>query len=443
MEEWVHRERCSVQLRSMRASTILIQGALLAILSDGCRSAPPPTDDARTAASATDTAASSEPAAPQRIRTIVSGALTTCAIFDDGHVACWGWSMNGHTSDPREQWLGPHPAPLRAPPTAERFALALGGGHACTVIGDKLSCWGLNDFGELGDRTTESRLTPLLVPGMAPAISASLGRYFTCALTADERVFCWGANHQGELGCDGGLICRNVEHRAAGSGGIPREIAGAAGAASIAAGPEYACEITKSGDVLCWGSNRDEQMSDGSNGYFTEPTAVEGVHGVRSLALGEGHACALLDTGEVQCWGRNGPSEGQCGAGEPRRTKVSDDTGKLIFPLHSRPAIVKGLPRALQIVAGIDHTCALVEGAKVDCWGKNDRGQLGDGTNEARFVPTAVNGLGPVREISAGASHTCALVGERTVKCWGWNDTGQIGDGTKTNRALPVDVQGL
>jgi alpha-tubulin suppressor-like RCC1 family protein len=76
------------------------------------------------------------------------------------------------------------------------------------------------------------------------------------------------------------------------------------------------------------------------------------------------------------------------------------------------------------------------------CWGRNDTGQLGDGTITNRRTPVLVgNGL-PFVQVSGGAQHTCGVTPESRAFCWGNNGAGQLGDGTKTQRRLPVPVAG-
>ena len=119
----------------------------------------------------------------------------------------------------------------------------------------------------------------------------------------------------------------------------------------------------------------------------------------------------------------------------------------LAVALSLSPIAASGQEAVIQVSAGGRHTCALVAGGRVKCWGDNSTSQLGDGTNLSRTTPVDVVGLStPIAAIAAGGSHTCALSAAGGVKCWGQDYFGQLGDGvdlsrpTSVARSAPVDV---
>lgn len=88
------------------------------------------------------------------------------------------------------------------------------------------------------------------------------------------------------------------------------------------------------------------------------------------------------------------------------------------------------------------HSCAVVGGG-AHCWGKNYRGQLGDGTQDSHYTPMDVTGLDSgVTDISTGWNHSCAIV-TGYIWCWGSNWYGELGDGLgeyETDVTTPVQV---
>ena len=112
--------------------------------------------------------------------------------------------------------------------------------------------------------------------------------------------------------------------------------------------------------------------------------------------------------------------------------------------LFSLLAATAAHAQVTEVDAGQWHTCALLTGGAVKCWGDNDYGQLGDGTTTNRASPVEVSGITTATSIALGPVHSCAVLTDGKVKCWGWNAYGQLGDGTTTHRANPpVEVSGI
>lgn len=198
------------------------------------------------------------------------------------------------------------------------------------------------------------------------------------------------------------------------------------GARAVATGVSHACGLADDGMALCWGSNGNGQLGDGTRTDRADPVPVETEMRFGSVTAGLSHTCALDGAGRAWCWGRN--ISGQLGDGsrEDRPT----------------PRPTPGSVRLQRIVAGWNHTCGLAAGGGVVCWGLNDQGQLGDGSRVDRLAPATVPGLSGQQDLAAGSAHTCSM-GSGVLRCWGGNDFGQLGDGSRRGRAGPVVVEGL
>jgi alpha-tubulin suppressor-like RCC1 family protein len=96
-------------------------------------------------------------------------------------------------------------------------------------------------------------------------------------------------------------------------------------------------------------------------------------------------------------------------------------------------------PRFIKLLAGNDHVCAFDETRKVWCWGRNDHGQLGDGSNTNRNVPTVAVMPSAPDELYVGGDHNCTMAFSLKIfYCWGRNDQGQLGLGTTADRNQPT-----
>lgn len=112
-------------------------------------------------------------------------------------------------------------------------------------------------------------------------------------------------------------------------------------------------------------------------------------------------------------------------------------------PLGYSGGTPAGFACAPRISAGSGHACAVLADGTVRCWGKNDLGQLGDGTQTDSTNPVSVKGLNNAAVINAGDKSTCALLQDGTMQCWGDNSAGQLGSGTMLNQLAPTPVARL
>lgn len=244
----------------------------------------------------------------------------------------------------------------------------------------------------------------------------------TCALSLDGTVRCWGGNWHGELG-DGSTDQYRVN---------PQPIPGLSGVTQIGMGYDYGCALTGS-TVKCWGGNEFGQLGNGSTAPSGTPVDVVGLPPVAQIAVGYGHSCALTTANEVWCWGWNRSAQ----LGEPSEKD------------HATPVRAIDAPaNIVKVVAGGDHTCALDRDGAFWCWGRNDGGQLGDGSRWSRSWADTVVGIDAstpsarATAVTAGYNVTCAVMVDRTLRCWGNNERSQLGY-DRDFSALPQTVPGL
>lgn len=358
---------------------------------------------------------------------VVLGARHTCARLESGSVECWGADGAGQlgNGEPRED--SAYPVAVTGLGTVAR--LAAGSGHVCALSEDgEFSCWGQDVAGQLGDgQGYVDQAAPVSVLALGPTVrSIGAGSLTTCA-TTDDKVLCWGGDWFGQVG-DG-------EPRVNPSG--PTLLEGLAGPPrAIDLDQRASCVLLESGEVQCWGqcwfgtlgiglSEPDECYSVFAPG---DPVQLSGP--ARAVTVGDVHACALLESGSVQCWG--GSELGQLGTGSFESVDVPVD---VVLP-----------GTVMSLAAGSNFTCALIEGGEVMCWGENRDGQLGVGVvGEPSPLPAKVNGLdGPAEAIAAGGWHTCAILEGGALQCWGADHRGQLGDGPPhERRSSPGHVLGL
>lgn len=336
------------------------------------------------------------PKPPPVVAAIAAGGAHTCATLSDGRVKCWGLNTDGQLGNASNTDSYVPVEVIGATATPRAGGVTAGGGHTCVTAGGTVACTGLNHKGQLGNGTmTDSNvLQPAQRIVSAGAVAA--GAFHTCALQG-AAVGCWGA-----------YSVQGIPYSL-----VPKVVPGVA-ATAVAARGHHTCVIEAARTVKCW---------TGSN--YIPLTPGQGIPAI-VIAVGRAHACAIEPWGTVKCWGSN--TFGQLGDGS-----MTSSSG----PVEIRHP---GNLRAIALGAGSDHTCAVFETGSVECWGSNNYGQLGNGSNQESRVPVPVAGLSHVTAVALGDNHSCALTDDGRVACWGWNHNGQLGNGSSNSSSTPVVI---
>jgi alpha-tubulin suppressor-like RCC1 family protein len=379
--------------------------------------------------------------APRRVAGLAAASMvsvrgsTTCALLRDGSVACWSSSA-------------PMPVPIAglvgATAISGRCAIVAGGTVKCGVVNYEDGSVTLKTIGGLVgatsiatneyDRTEGCAVTPqgvycwerinapiaTLWTGTLGALDVALGQSSSSPYSSfDNRAAC--------ITMVGGEVQCGIP------GATMTPVQGLPPSRATARGSNFSCALALDGTrVHCWGLNNNGQLGDGS--YQPTPLVATGLGNVTSLAVGN-HSC-LVSNGGAQCWGADG--NGQLGRGTV--------TG--YGSLGPVPTLTTGVTK---VVIGEAHSCALLAGGDVYCWGSNDtggngRGQLGNGTYVSSAVPV-LSFTGAV-DIAATSATSCALRANGDVWCWGSDRYSQLTqlvplpDGDWSNTPVRTQITG-
>ncbi len=349
---------------------------------------------------------------------VAAGSAHSLALHANGTLWAWGGNDSGQLG------LGTPDSPA-APAAVSALTdvelVASGRAHALAVTEDgSLWAWGANEYGQVGDGSYEPRSAPVLVGDAwpSPIVAVAAGGNSSFALAQDGSLWSWGENTDGQLG-DG-----NTDHRAApGAAGPP-------GVVKLAVGDGHALALDNLGQVWAWGRNTDGQLGDGETLGSPEPQLVTfagtPAPAIVELGAGDAHSFAVDADGGLWVWGRN--EWQQLGPGQS-------------VPYQAIPARLPGTEQFVVATGGESFSLAVLATGQAAAWGRNDAGQLGDGSSAANADPGLVLGLEEVMRIAVGRRHALAVTAAGELWAWGDGDLGQLGDGAMTERRLPTQPE--
>jgi alpha-tubulin suppressor-like RCC1 family protein len=373
------------------------------------------------------------------VATKVSGGQHhTCALFGGGKVACWGNNERGQLG------IGvvtdPSPVPLLVPGIDDAVDVSCGRRHTCVVHQTgKVSCWGINEFGEvgngadLGNGPPPDEPSPVEVVGIDDAVTVSVGNVSFALLQTGE-LKAWGTNEHGELGDDQAEQASSVPVYVLdpqGQGHLSNVLAVSTNEGSTLA-------LLSDATAVCWGQNFFNQCGTGdSSGPLLVPKSVVEAQGtppipdVVGIAKGSRHGCVIQKPDDwIACWGYD--DYGQVGDGVDLDAGLTNHAVKQAFWAKDHIAFA---------AAGYFHTCiGMIPDGQNWCWGNNEFGQLGtgnfDNASNAKLVPIG----GKLVSLSAGHFHTCNVSSIGQIRCWGYNGEGALGVGYRSGLDAGADA---
>lgn len=357
--------------------------------------------------------------------------------------------------------------------------------NGCGVSNGHAYCWGMNDYGQLGNSTKpvgsstnndsivpiEVERTGALAGLTIKSVSSGYGSN-TCVIASDDHAYCWGKNNSGQLGTVS--TADSTVPVAVYTGGVLNGVS----LKSISTALGYTCALSTTDNLYCWGDYQ------ATGGDVSDPDKrvpanmqVGGLAGktVKQVKIGGNHTCALGSDDKVYCWGSN--SDGVLGIGStgglhPTPEAVSTSgglAGKTVVSISSTCALTSddgvycwgyapgngtagpvsspvsisrgGALSGLTIESLGDNRCVIASDGKAYCWGY----MPGDGTTSAN-APVAIDTTGvlsgkTIEKLSVDdGNHRCVITTEQKGYCWGTNSRGQLANGLHADSTVPVAI---
>lgn len=357
-----------------------------------------------------------------------AGEASSFSLKSDGSLWAWGYNQYGQLGDGTTEnkslpveiegsFMIPNDEQNTLPEDLNHRSIATGYNQSFIIRNEEVWTWGRNAYGLLGDGTTvESRYSASVIDHFEDVVTISAGLNHNMALKSDGTVWSWGSNLEGQLG-DGTTTNQTM----------PTKIENLNNIVAVAAGYNHSMALQSDGTVWIWGQNQYGQLGNDTTTARFNPEPIAGLKNIIAIAAGKNFSMALESDGSVWAWGDN--QYGQIGAGH------ISITYSLI------PNKVVNLSEIVSIQAGEYHSVALDVNGSVWTWGQNNYGQLGTGTfSQSVYSPRKVEDLSNINTITTSNKHTFALSSDGSLWAWGDNSSGQIGDGTSTHRRTPVQI---
>ncbi|MFH1980584.1 MAG: CARDB domain-containing protein, partial [Pseudomonadota bacterium] len=431
------------------------------------------------------------------VMAIAGGDHHSLALKSDGTAWAWGANDRGQLGDGT---MTDSSTPVQVSGLTDIVAVAGGSYHSIALksdgtvwtwggIGDGEYGGGELKEGEFGDGEVVDGAAPVQISNLTDVVAIAGGYSHSIALKSDGTVWAWGAGYSIPPN-DGEWVYFDT---------TLTQVFNLTDVVAISGGGNHNLAFKSDGTVWAWGGNWAGQLGNGA--YELSPIPVQ-VHGqddgeylvltppaedttppeLLSAAPVDGSTLKIVNRIVITLYDNDGIVDDDAvigsivvttGGGTVPGT-VTESSDKFIFTPAARPLAegaydvsltakdmagntradtfsfvvnsLTGLPATSEppaIAAGAYHSIGLNSDGTVWSWGRNEAGQLGDGTTTPRTSPVQASNLSDVIAIAGGYAHTIALKSDGTAWSWGYNEYGQLGDGTTEYRTTPGPVSDL
>jgi alpha-tubulin suppressor-like RCC1 family protein len=345
-----------------------------------------------------------------------STSLHTMAIKNDGSLWAWGLNTSGQLGDGTNINKN---LPIQVGNDTNWSILSSKFNHCLAIKSNgTLWAWGNNLKGQLGNSFSGGTVNIPFQIGNSTWISVSAGTSYSLGIKSNGTLWAWGGNEDGQLG-DGTITQRNS----------PVQIGTSSNWIKVDCSWNHSIALKQDGTLWAWGNNNYGQLGDGTNIGKIIPTQIGNANNWTQINAGQYFSIALKSDGTLWSWGYNGNG------------RLGDGTSIISRNL---PVQIGTSTNWTSISTSLGHCIARRSDGTLWAWGSNSYGQLGNGSNGSTndvYSPILIDnssGYGDI--LSAGSNFSVAVKNNGEIRSWGGNSWGQLGDGTNIDKNIPTPI---